>query len=92
MSNIVYITAGTVTNLEFDAADMFEAMLEAQDREGSITWTALRAQIALGTFYDADLGDTVRLAVFDLDTANGLDVIHVTNWVNGHSDVQPELS
>ena len=31
------------------------------------------------------------MAVFDLDCADGMDVIRVTNYVNGHTDEMPEL-
>lgn len=88
MSTIVYITAGEVTDtgIADGSARLFDGMLEAQDALGQITWHDLTWNIAMG------VRGGERIAVFDLDTANGLEVIHVTNWVNGHSDIRPEIT
>jgi len=95
---VVYITQGTVVDLAadrgFTAPGMFEAMVEAQDDLGQATWFALTPNVACGRYADTEFpveGPKARVAVFDLDNADGMDVIRVTNWVNGHTDEFPEL-
>ena len=58
---------------------------------GTVIWDALNGSVALGVleYETANHGD--RVAVFDLDCADGIDVIRVTNYVNGHTDEMPEL-
>ena len=88
-NNIVYITKGFVTEVKGDS--MYAGLLEAQDDLGIVTWDALNGSVALGVleYETANHGD--RVAVFDLDCADGMDVIRVTNYVNGHTDEMPEL-
>ena len=88
-NNIVYITKGFVTEVKGDS--MYAGLLEAQDDLGAVTWDALNGSVALGVleYETANHGD--RVAVFDLDCADGMDVIRVANYVNGHTDEMPEL-
>lgn len=91
-NNIVYITKGFVTEVRGD--EMYDGLLEAQSDLGTVTWDALSGSIAMGvleyeTANHANHGN--RVAVFDLDCADGMDVIRVTNYVNGHTDEAPEI-
>ena len=89
MSTIVYITKGFVTEVKGDS--MYDGLLEAQDDLGTVIWDALNGSVALGVleYETANHGD--RVAVFDLDCADGMDVIRVTNYVNGYTDEMPKL-
>lgn len=91
MSTIVYITQGEVADLEHTAATLFDGLLMAQEHlDRPVTWTVLTHNIAVGFIPDDSL--LKRVAVFDLDTANGLEVLRVTQWVNEHTDEMPEVS
>lgn len=89
MSTIVYITKGFCTEVRGD--QMYDGLLEAQDDMGEVTWEALSGAVAMGVLTHANGHGGTRIAVFDLDCADGLDVIHVTNYVNGYTDEMPEL-
>ena len=89
MSNIVYITKGHMTEVRGD--QMYDGLLEAQDDLGQVTWDALNGSSAIGVLTHANGHGGTRIAVFDLDCADGLDVIRVTNYVNGYTDEIPEL-
>lgn len=98
MSTIVYVTEASVTDLSdsigaavASASSTFDGMMEAQEDLGQITWEVVTWNIAIGRYVTSEQGMPVdgpkgRVAVFDLDTANGLEVIHTTNWVNGHGE------
>lgn len=90
MSQIAYITADAVQDLAVPQATLLDGMIDAQDQLAQVTWTALSHAVAFGTYNDGDVTDA-RVAVFDLDLADGMDVIRVTNWALGHSDELPEL-
>lgn len=100
MATIVFITATTVTEADRSAANALDGMIEAQDHLGQITWDTISHSVAVGTFVTTDsiagqgftaLGRTRQsVAVFDLDLADGMDVIRVTNYVNNGGDF-PEL-
>ena len=89
MSTIVYITKGFFTEVRGD--QMYDGLLEAQDDLGQVTWDALNGSSALGVLEHANGLGGNRVAVFDLDCADGMDVIRVTNYVNGFTDEVPEL-
>ena len=89
MSTIVYITKGHMTEVRGD--QMYAGLLEAQDDLGQVTWDALNGSSAIGVLTHANGHGGTRIAVFDLDCADGLDVIRVTNYVNGYTDEIPEL-
>ena len=91
MSTVVYITAGTMTDLSQDSSitTVFDGMIAAQDAEGeSITWDTLTYRIAVGQLAFAG---NARVAVLDLDIADGMDVVRLTSYVNGHTNTVPEL-
>ncbi|AGT12993.1 hypothetical protein KAYACHO_89 [Mycobacterium phage KayaCho] len=93
-NNIVAVTAGAVEALSEDhgVTTMFGAMMELVELTGAqITWTTVTWNVLIGTYADGETGTEARVAVFDLDTANGMDVIRVTNYVNGHTDDRPEV-
>jgi len=90
-SNIVYITKGTVADMGGRIPTMFDAMLEAQADLGQVTWDCLSPTVAVGWFGGQAETAHNRIAIFDLDNADGMDVIRVTNYVNGHTDEMPEL-
>lgn len=85
-STIVYIAPGKVVEVDPRGTTVLDGMVEAQDDYGQITWTTVRPTTCFGH------AAAERVAVFDLSSADGLDVIHVTYWVNGHTDAEPEVS
>lgn len=95
MSTIVYVTKGQVIDLDADrgikGADLLDGMIEAQADFGQVVWDALAHNVALGFFGGQAETASNRVAVFNLDNADGMDVIRVTNYVNGHTDEVPEL-
>ncbi|ABD58204.1 hypothetical protein PBI_COOPER_87 [Mycobacterium phage Cooper] len=97
MSTIVTVAKGQVVDLLEDrgikGADMLDGMIEAQADKGQVVWLELRHHVAFGYAQDRAGEDNGkdRVAVFDLDGADGMAVIHVTNWVNGHTDNTPDL-
>lgn len=92
MSTIVYVIEGTVTECDRHSVNALDGMIEAQDALGQITWDTISHSVAVGTFVSTTLADVPRetVAVFDLDLADGMDVIRVTNYVNHGGDF-PEL-
>jgi hypothetical protein len=94
-SNIAIVTASFVRDMAADAAmpnaTIFDAMIEAQAELGQVTWDCLHPSMALGFFGGQAETSHNRVAVFDLDAADGMDVIKVTNYVLGHTDEMPEL-
>lgn len=91
MSTIVTVAKGLVVDLLEDrgikGADMLDGMIEAQADQGEVVWQELRHHVAFG--YAPATG--VRVAVFNLDGADGMQVIRVTNWALGHTDETPDL-
>lgn len=86
MATIVYITAGTVTELTGHGDTALDGMIEAQDDLGQIAWDALSHAVAVGNILNP--GERAKaVAVFNLDLADGMDVIRVTNWVNHGGDL-----
>jgi hypothetical protein len=47
-----------------------------------VRWVAITTNWVAGYAHDITTGSPNRLAVIDLDNANGLDVLRVINWVN----------
>ncbi|QFG09018.1 hypothetical protein SEA_MAGPIE_82 [Mycobacterium phage Magpie] len=98
MSTIVIVTKGQVIDMLEDrgvkGADMLDGMIEAQADLGQVTWDHLAHHVALGRYADVEFpvdGLKGRVAVFNLDMADGMDVIRVTNYVNGHTDEVPQI-
>ncbi|QHB37833.1 hypothetical protein I5G63_gp093 [Mycobacterium phage Imvubu] len=52
------------------------------DQRSGVTWHKLTPNWVAGTVANLSYGTTDRVAVIDLDNANGLDVLKVINWVN----------
>jgi hypothetical protein len=73
------------------APTVFDGMLEAQIEFGQVTWDVLHHSMACG-FVGLTEDATNRIAVFDLDAADGMNVLRVTNYVLGHTDEFPELA
>lgn len=97
MSTIVYNTNVDVVDLSEAgrAKTMFDGLLETVEDMGAITWTTITHNIAIGRYKAGApqlVGYTGRIAIFDLDTANGLEVIHTVNWINGNTDVYPTIA
>ena len=95
-SNIAIVTATFVRDMgEIGApeATIFDGMLEIQGEMGQVTWDCLHHTMAVGFVGSPGDGENRnnRVAVFDLDNADGMDVIRITNWVLGHTDEFPEL-
>lgn len=74
-------------------APLFEAMLAVADGSVSLpfddddfrsdpTWHRVTQNWVAGTVANLAHSTTDRAAIVDLDNANGLDVLHVINWVN----------
>ena len=74
-------------------APVFDLMIELSDPEGrnffgdgdtrlGVSWIRVTATYVVGTVYNHQHGVTDRIAVIDLDNTGGLDVLHLTNWVN----------
>lgn len=91
MSTISIVTITEVTDLS--NSTIFDGMLEAQVNNGQVTWDCLTPSMAVGFVGRPGDGETRenRVAVFDLDCADGMDVIRVTCWTLGHTDEFPEL-
>lgn len=51
-----------------------------------VRWFKISAVIVAGHVYDTTTGSDNRVAVIDLDNANGLDVLRTVNWVNHIED------
>lgn len=76
-----------------NAAPVFDTMLcladgsisapfEDQDYRADAEWSRLTPNWVAGTVFNTSTMTNDRIAVIDLDNANGLDVLHVINWVN----------
>lgn len=52
------------------------------DERVGMTWHKMTPNWVAGTVHNLGTSSTDRVAVIDLDNANGLDVLHVINWVN----------
>ena len=88
MRTIACVTGTEVKELDSPQVTMLDGMIHAQDCLGQITWDVVTYSVTLGT---VNGGDDDRVAVFDLDLADGMDVIRATNWALGHTDEVPEL-
>lgn len=84
---------GTTDMVADGDAPVFDTMLALAD--GSINapfaddefradprWSKITVNWVAGTVFNTTTGMDDRIAVIDLDNANGLDVLHVINWVN----------
>lgn len=70
------------------AGAIFEVMVDTADATlGVIEWFRLDATFAVGriTGQPPLARGPERVAVIDLDVADGMAVIRIANWVNGHS-------
>jgi hypothetical protein len=54
---------------------------DTADRSG-VSWHTMTPVWVAGSAHNLATASSDRVAVIDLDSANGLDVLHVINWVN----------
>jgi len=89
-STIAIVTATEVADID---ASLFDGLIHAQDAFGQVTWDVVHPTFAAGFIGRPGDGETRenRIAVFDLDVADGMTVIHVTNWALGHAAEFPEV-
>lgn len=95
ITDIAIITAGNLLDIvEPSGSPVFQNMLDIADGTvlpwghdrsvspiGQVHWHVIAPTYAIGRNDNAD-GGTLRIAVIDLDAADGLTAVMVTNWVN----------
>jgi hypothetical protein len=80
------VTAWYTSNDQVE--NLLDTMIDAQNRNGRITWTNIRETHAAG-YVGGDQGS--RVVVIDVDSSDGADIVALTLWAGGAEAIQPDI-